>query len=242
MVRVKINGQDIQAREGQTVLEVAREHNIEIPVLCYNEGVKPYGACRLCIVEVSKRGRKRLVISCMYPVEDDLEVLTNSETVVEHRRMIMQLLLARCPDNEVIKNMAGKMGVNSTPFKLEDKNCILCGLCVRACEEVVGASAISFVSRGVKREVASPFLEPSDSCIGCGSCVYVCPINAIKMEDVNGVRILTFPNPQMQKVEFSLKKCKKCGAYWAPEKQLAFISRVSGVGQEFFDMCPDCRD
>ena len=138
--------------------------------------------------------------------------------------------------------MAKKLGVTSTPFKLEDKNCILCGLCARACEEVVGASAISLVNRGVNREVAGPFNMEAVSCIGCGSCSYVCPIGAITIEDKGDTRTLSMPSPEMAKVAFKLKKCKKCGAYWAPEKQLAYICKTTNQPPEIFDICPDCRD
>ena len=237
-----IDGREMEAKEGQTVLQVAKKHFIDIPTLCYHEGVGAYGSCRLCLVEVEKKGRKKLVTSCLYPVEEGLNVLTDTTKIRSNRKTIMQLLLARCPENQAIKDMAEKLGVTETPFKLENKNCILCGLCTRACEEVVGASAISLVNRGVNREVAAPFYEAADACIGCGSCVYVCPIGAIKLEDKGDTRVLTMPNPEMQKVEFKLKQCKKCGAYWAPEKQIAYICKTTGQPEEMFDICPDCRD
>ena len=214
MVRITIDGRELEAKEEQTILQAAQEHNIYIPTLCFNEAVKSYGACRLCIVEIEKKGRKRLVTSCLYPVEEELVVSTDSLRVKSNRQMIMQLLLSRCSNNKAVKELAKKLGVEKTPFKSEDKNCVLCGLCARACEEVVGASAISLVDRGVNREVAAPYHEQSDTCIGCGSCVYVCPVDAITMEDVGDKRVLTMPNPKMQKVEFKLKKCKKCGSYW----------------------------
>ncbi|MBN1368202.1 MAG: (2Fe-2S)-binding protein [Dehalococcoidales bacterium] len=241
-MKITIDGRELEFKEGQTILQVAQENNIYIPTLCYNEAVKAYGACRLCIVEVERRGRRRLVTSCLYPAEDGLNVSTNSERVKADRKIIMQLLLARCPNNEVVIKLAKKLGVETTPFKLEDKNCILCGLCVRVCEEVVGANAISSVARGVYREIAAPYYEQSDSCIGCGSCVYVCPINAITFQDKGSKRILTMPNHKMKKVQFKLKKCVKCGTYWAPEKQIEFICKTTGQPAEMFDLCPDCRD
>lgn len=241
-MKITINGRELEFTEGRTILQVAQKNNIYIPTLCYNEAVKPYGACRLCIVEIERKGRRRLVTSCLYPAEDGLNVITDSDRVKADRAMIMQLLLARCPDNEVVKALAKKLGVEKTPFKPEDKNCILCGLCVRVCEEVVGANAISPVDRGVNREIAAPYYEQSDSCIGCGSCVYVCPIDAITLKDKGDKRILTMPNHKMKKVEFKLKKCNKCGTYWAPEKQIAFICKTTGQPAEMFDLCPDCRD
>ncbi len=241
MVKITIDGREFEAKEGRTILQVAQEHNIYIPTLCYSEAVKSYGACRLCIVEIEKRGRRRLVTSCLYPVEEGLNVNTNSPKVKTDRELLLQLLLARCPDNKVVKDLAKRFGVEKTPFKVDDKNCILCGLCTRVCEEIVGANAVAIANRGVNREVASPYYLQSDVCIGCGSCVYICPIDAIKMEDKNGVRVMTLPNPKMKKIKFKLKQCKKCGAYWAPEAQIEFICKTTGQPAEMFDLCPDCR-
>lgn len=239
MVTLTIDGQQVQAEQGATILDVARDNNIYIPSLCSHEEVTPYGACRLCLVEVAKNGRERLVASCLYPVEEGLVVNTDSARVRDNRRMIMELLLARCPDSEVIQDLARQLGVDKTPFNLEDNNCILCALCVRVCEEVVGVSAISLVNRGVSREMATPFYEPAEACIGCGSCAYVCPTEAIRVEDVGDTRIISMPNCKM---EFKLKKCKTCGNYWAPEKQLDYIINKSDLAPEIFDNCPNCRD
>ncbi len=243
MVTLNVNGREIKAEEGMTILHAARENNIYIPTLCDNEAVAPYGACRLCLVEITtSKGRERLVASCLYQVEDGLTVKTDSERITKIRRMLIELLLARCPNVPVIQDLAEKLGVDKTRFKLQDKHCILCGLCVRACEEVVGVSAISLVSRGITRQMATPFYDPSDACIGCGSCAYVCPVDAIKLEDVGGTRTITFPNPKIKKVEFKLKKCNICGKYWAPEKQIDYIARISGTPLSDYDVCPDCRE
>jgi bidirectional [NiFe] hydrogenase diaphorase subunit len=166
MVTLTIDGREIQAEEGTTILEAARENNIYIPSLCHHEEVTPYGACRLCQVEVAKNGRERLVASCLYEVAEGLKVKTNSERIANNRKMIMELLLARCSNNKTIQDLARQLGVEKTSFKLEDKHCILCALCVRVCQEVVGVSAISLVNRGVDRQMATPFYEPSDVCIG----------------------------------------------------------------------------
>ena len=242
MVTLTIDGREVQAEEGAMILDVARDNNIYIPALCANEAIKPYGACRLCLVEIVTNGRERLVTSCLYPVEEGLIVKTNSERIMNNRRMIMELLLARCPNSSVIQNLARQLGVDKTPFKLENEECILCGLCVRACEEIVGVSAISLVNRGVNREVATPFYDKSDACIGCGSCAYACPIGTIKLEDIGDTRTITMPNPKVQKAEFKLKKCKICGNYWAPEKQLDYMAKQSHLALEVFDACPNCRD
>jgi len=240
MVTLNIDGREVQAEEGATILDVARAHNIYIPALCYHEEIAPYGACRLCMVEIVTNGRERLVASCLYPVEEGLIVKPNTERVNNVRRTVVELLLARCPDSEVIQELASKLGVDKPSFRLEEGNrkCILCALCTRVCQEVVGVSAISLVNRGVDRQMTTPFNDFSEACIGCGSCAYVCPTGAISIKDVGDTRIIDMPQVKM---EFKLKKCNKCGKYWAPERQLEYIARIAGLAPETFDVCPDCR-
>lgn len=239
MVRLTIDERELRAEEGAMILDVAGENNIYIPALCSHEEVTPYGACRLCLVEITTNGRKRLVASCLYSVREGLVVETNSERVIATRRMIMELLLARCPNNKAIQDLASQLGVNKTSFKLEDNQCILCALCVRVCQEVVGVSAISLVGRGVNREMTTPFYEQSEVCIGCNSCAYVCPVDAIKTEDIGDTRIISMPTCKM---EFKLKECKTCGNYWAPKRQLDYMVKKLDLAPEIFDHCPNCRD
>ena len=242
MVTLTIDGREIQAEEGKTVLEVAGKNGIEIPALCHHEEVSPYGACRLCMVEITtRRGRKRLVTSCLYPVEEGLKVETGTERVRNVRRMVIELLLARCPDSEVIQDWARKLGVSGERFRSEEGNrkCILCALCNRVCQELVGVSAISLANRGVERRMTTPFNDFSEACIGCGSCAYVCPTGAISFEDVGDTRTVAMPHVTMK---FKLKKCAKCGKYWAPERQLEYIAKIAGLSPETFEVCPDCRE
>lgn len=243
MVNLTINGRQIQAEENTTVLDAARANNIYIPTLCANEATAPYGACRLCLVEIkTARGRERLVTSCLYHVEEGLTVQTNTDRIKKIRKMLLELLLARCPDSDVIQKMAKEYGVTKTRFvEQNDTNkCILCTNCSRTCEEVVGVSAISLAKRGIERELTTPFGENfSSACIGCGSCSFTCPTGAIVMEDKKGKRYMKFPH---QTLEFKLKKCSVCGQYWAPEKQIKYIAQTSGTPLTDYDKCPDCRD
>jgi NADH dehydrogenase/NADH:ubiquinone oxidoreductase subunit G len=242
VVNITINEKQIQAEEGTTILEVARENGVYIPALCYHEAVSPYGACRLCLVEVTTdKGRKRLVTSCIYTVEEGLSVKTDTDEIAGIRKALMELLLARCPDSEAVQDLAREMGINEPSFTAEEdsKKCILCALCARACEEVVGVSAISLVNRGVDRQLATPYCEHSDACIGCGSCAFICPTGAIELEDIGGKREIRMPNVTM---EFKLMKCEVCGNYFAPERQLEYMAKQAGLPLETFAKCPTCRD
>lgn len=188
MITFRMNGKEIGANPGEIILEAASRVGIEIPTLCYHPALTPSGACRLCSVEIKKRGRIRLVTSCLYPVEEGLEVETHSENVLRLRKGLIELLLARCPESEAIRKIASDLGVTEPRFSLEEEECILCGMCVRVCEEIAEARAISAVNRGIKKEIAPPFHDLAETCIGCGGCAYVCPTGAIKIED-NKIRL-----------------------------------------------------
>ena len=183
-VTIVIDGKEVKTPEGTTVLNVARELDIDIPTLCYHGEVSPFGACRLCSVEViNKHGKKRIVTSCNYPVEEGIVVETKSEKVLKVRKGILSLLMARCPKSVKLKNLGKEYGIEEHGLweSDPDEDCILCGLCVRVCKELVGVSAINFAKRGVDREVTAPYHKFSDDCIGCGACALVCPTGSKKI-------------------------------------------------------------
>ena len=186
MINFTINDKQFQVEEGKTILEVARENNIKIPTLCYHKDLTPYGACRLCLVEIVEGGRPGLEASCIYKVSEGLNVKTDTERVKKSRKIVFELLMARCPDAEKIKKLAAEYGITKTRITLKKKqNCILCGLCVRACAEISQRNAVNFVGRGDRRIVQTPFSKISEKCIGCGACVYICPVDALKIEEAD---------------------------------------------------------
>jgi heterodisulfide reductase subunit A len=184
MITFKLNDREVVAEEGQTILEVAQRYNIHIPTLCYHKALTPAGACRLCTVEVFDGRRTRLVTSCNYPVWRGMEVQTDSERVIRGRRMIVELLLARCPNVKVLEDLAKEYGIEKPRFETEADDCILCGLCSRMCEERMGVSAISLTGRGVELKVDTPFHLHSEVCRTCGACASVCPTGHIKLKDI----------------------------------------------------------
>jgi bidirectional [NiFe] hydrogenase diaphorase subunit len=176
MIELTIDGINTRAPEGTTVLEAAREMGIVIPTLCYHEGLSPYGACRVCIVEVVKGSGSSLEASCTLPVEQGQVIITNSEKVIKARRVIMELLLSSCPNSKTLQDMASNMGINNIRFKLKDRGCILCGLCVRYCKEQMQSGGIGFVGRGTSRKVATAFETTPEECRNCGGCEWICPV------------------------------------------------------------------
>jgi bidirectional [NiFe] hydrogenase diaphorase subunit len=174
-VHMIIDGKEIQAEEGATLLEVARKEGISIPTLCDHEDLPPFGACRLCSVEIVKGGKTRVVASCVYPAEDDLVVITTSPRIQKIRKVILELLLASSPRGEVEK-LAAEYGADSGKFARELTFCILCGLCVRYCQEIKGKSALGFIGRGVERQVVFFPRVAKESCLKCDEkCVSICP-------------------------------------------------------------------
>jgi NADH dehydrogenase/NADH:ubiquinone oxidoreductase subunit G len=180
VITLNINGLKVTLEQGTTILEGARFLGFPIPTLCHMDGLSPYGACRLCVVETGEGKNAKLVTSCTYPVQEGMVVRTASSRILKARAMILELMLASCPQSKVIQDLAAKYGVRKQRFKQEYEDCILCGLCVRMCEEQMMAKAIGFRGRGEHRTIGTPFDTPSEECRQCGGCIYVCPVCTLR--------------------------------------------------------------
>ncbi len=189
-INIVIDGHSLQAEEGTYILQAAKEVGIEIPTLCYYPHMVPYAACRICAVEArNERGWTKVVTACNYPVWEGLHVHTNTPRVLNARRMNLELLLSQSKPVPVLQKLADDLGITEPRWGYGTDTCIKCGLCVRICDEVVGAHALAFGNRGVDREITTPFHLESEDCILCGACARYCPTGHIKMTDIEG-RIL----------------------------------------------------
>ncbi len=237
MPTLMIDHQAIQAPEGSTVLQAIRQAGAHLPTLCYWEGLPPYGACRLCLVEMTAP-TSQTIAACAYPAADGMVIDTQGAQAVAVRKMMLEFMLARCPTSDVIRALATEAGVTTTRFVTDGKSdelCILCGLCVRVCRDAVGAAAIGFIGRGAQREVGAPFRVQSEACIGCGACAAVCPTGAVKIEDRDGQRVLHTWNTVVP-----LKPCPVCGQPFAPEP-MAFLRDLAEASEHQWGICPACR-
>ena len=203
-ISLTINSTKVSCPEGQSILQVAEAHDIKIPKLCHHHSLKPFGACRLCLVEDEKTGR--VFASCVTPAVPDMEIITNSPRVIGHRRNIVSLMLAEHPESCVVCNkgnrchlrlIAAQLGIGDTSLypmphfaRLEEANpfitrdlskCILCGKCIRADHELVCAGAIDYNHRGFNSRPATlhEFPLEKSTCTFCGTCVSICPTGAL---------------------------------------------------------------
>jgi NADH dehydrogenase/NADH:ubiquinone oxidoreductase subunit G len=179
-VHLTIDGVEVVAEKGKTLLEAAVSSGISIPTLCHHEKLVPYGGCRLCMVEVEDRGWTKLVVSCVYPAEEGLMVTTQSEKLSRIRKNLLELLLAHAPESPLLVGMAKEYGADKNRFEQDASFCIHCGLCVRYCAEVAGKHAVGFIDRGIRKEISFIPEVAARECYDCKECFPLCPTSYLQ--------------------------------------------------------------
>jgi len=179
-IQFEIDGNKVTATEGMTLLEAAQSAGIFIPTLCHHEKLEPFGACRLCIVEVEANGRTKLVVSCVYLSEENIIVRTRSEKIDRIRKTIIELLMAHAPDSPKLQDLAKEYGADKDRYEKEASFCIHCGLCVRYCAEVTKKNAIGFVDRGIHKEISFIPEIAAKECNDCKECFPLCPTSYLQ--------------------------------------------------------------
>jgi NADH dehydrogenase/NADH:ubiquinone oxidoreductase subunit G len=196
-ILLEIDGKEVSAREGMTVLEAAQGAGISIPTLCHHEKLEPFGGCRICIVEIEVRDWTRLVVSCVYPVEENLVVRTRTEKIDRIRKTILELLLAHAPDAPGLQELVQEYGADKNRFEKDASFCIHCGLCVRYCAEVKKKHAVGFVDRGIRKEISFIPEISAKECWNCKECFPLCPTSYLQAVYVL-TEALAFPSPSTE--------------------------------------------
>jgi len=244
MATIILNGCQVEAPEDMTVLQLARRKGIAIPTLCYHDALGAQGACRLCIVEMESPSRKRAVTtSCNLLVAEGMSIQTDTPHIRSLRKLLFELLLGRSPASKPLLEMAKQFGVDPPNYHARSQSdCVQCGLCVRACQNAIGVSAITFSGRGQKRRVTTEYDRASDVCIGCGACANLCPTGMIRLEDHGEERKILI-NKEGVIGTFKLVRCASCNRPFATDKFLAHVApRSDGKNSIAFDkgFCPAC--
>lgn len=211
-IKLTIDGRQIETNSNEYLLKVLRETGVEMPTLCNHPSLAPAGECRLCMVEVSKNGgTPKMVASCLFPVEDGLNVSTHSERVNKNRKTMLELYLANSPESKVIKDIARQYGVDETLFPVPEKanDCIKCGLCIRTCQNL-STSAIAGLNRGMDKEIG-PGTKVAEDCTACLSCSYLCPTGFIKTEQENQKLTIWNKEFKIPICTVDAQKCTACG-------------------------------
>ncbi len=212
----KINGTDVTGKSNQTILEVANDHEIKIPTLCYMKGLSCVGACRMCLVEI--KGSHKLIPACTGKIKEGMEVETETESLKKHRKFILSMIFAErnhvcsvCVSNGhcELQDMSVELDMkhSSVPyiypkfevdasherFVYDPNRCIVCTRCVRVCNEVEGAHALDIIDRGINSKIIHDMDEPwalSESCTSCGKCVQVCPTGTLTEKGVSSAEMV----------------------------------------------------
>ncbi len=239
MPTLTVNGKKVTVADDATILDAACAAGVEVPTLCNFDGLEPWGGCRLCVVDMSKKNWDddwfKMVTSCNHPVEEGMTVLTDTERVTETREVVIDLLLARCPDTPLILKTAAEMGITETSYAKnpEPNDCILCGLCTRVCDHI-GVSAIASVSRGWGREIAPPFNQAPPDCIGCLACAEVCPTDYIAFST-------SMYSREIWNKKFEMLRCTECGRAHITVDQADRWADTNAVPRSYFETCDACK-
>ena len=235
MIEITIDHQKIMTRKNQTILQVAKENGIKIPHLCFHPALKPSGSCKLCGVEVaSPSGRQVVMLSCILKVKENLDIKTDSEQVKAHRIKAFNSLLQMAPDASRIRQLAQEFGVAVTP---PPDGCIRCRLCVRVCNEIVGARALKMV----KTKTGSRVVPEPGQCIGCATCANLCPTHIIQVTDQDNVRTVSIKEDIIG--QLPLERCEGCGKMYATSRFLHHVEKSTGQHpdtKEHHHLCPTC--
>lgn len=189
---IQIDGKEVSARAGATILEAAQSVGISIPTLCHHEKLEAYGGCRICSVEIDSRGRTSVVAACLHPVEPDLVVRTRTQKIERIRKSLLEMMMAHAPDSEPLQVLAQEYGADKNRFEKEASFCIHCGLCVRYCAEVKKANALGFIDRGARKEINFVPEIAAKECWDCKECFPLCPTSALQASFVL-CKALAFP-------------------------------------------------
>lgn len=238
IVKFKVNGKEIKGVKGASLLKRLLEEGYDIPHLCYHEKLTPYGACRLCIVELLQRGRKTIATSCNYPIMEGIEVYTDTDEVIEERKTVFELLIAQAPESEKLKEYAKNYGVEQTTLKIQEGKCILCGLCERVCNEVIGRSAICFAGRGANKILTTPYEASPEACIGCGACVYLCPTGCLEVIDDEKSMIRQIPYIHFKG---ELYPCRICGRSVTTKAHIEYLKTRGNFDETTITICEECK-
>jgi NADH dehydrogenase/NADH:ubiquinone oxidoreductase subunit G len=234
MPTLTVDGCKVSVPDAAHILDTARQAGVQVPTLCQFDGLEAWGGCRLCVVDMWREGWDedwfKMVTACNHPVEEGMRVFTSSERVIETRMVVLDLLLARCPETTLIRRLAAEHGIEQSSYvpNPEPTDCILCGLCTRVCDHI-GVSAISSVNRGWGREIAPPFNQPPPDCIGCLACAEICPTDCIPFTDGHATRTIWGR-------DFEMLRDPTTGEGLITKAQAAHFEARSGVPQSYYEI------
>ena len=218
-VTLTIDGAQIRVPKGTTVLDAALEYGICIPHLCHLPGITAEGVCRLCIVEVGEGDRAKVTTSCTLEAKEGMVIQAHSDKIMRLRRNIAELLVAEAPNSRAMQDIAARCGVKDVRYPFHNKDCVLCGRCVRVCKEAWQAKALGFVGRGKERRVDFPFGVRPDFCKMCNSCIDLCPMT------------ITACDGPMKKGEEKL--CAKCESQLSMSENIEDTCVLCDLGRGF---------